>query len=112
MNAATETVASEMSRKSRALATQPFPQLRIFRLNEYDFWVATSMEEAIEDAMKELRLERDDLLDDQFPAAPLTDDEIESFTGANTKRRPLNGWSLIKRWQDGGEAFPCQLLFM
>lgn len=54
------------------------PAIKVFQLNDYECWFAPSLEEAIECAMKECGLSREDVVYDLASPCELTDEELDS----------------------------------
>lgn len=68
--------------------------MHIYRLNEYEYWRATSLEEAIATAMTSCGLSREEVIDDQ--CHELTDTELDTLRFIETdepgSEEPPEGW--------------------
>ena len=77
--------------------------LRVFRLNDYEWWMAPTLEEAIAKAMAVFSLRADEVADDG--ARELTDEELDRFifVDDNDNRRTFRE-ELERRVAAGDEA--------
>jgi hypothetical protein len=81
--------------------------MKLYRLNECDWWAADSMEEAIALAMKETELPRDELVDETFlceedPAKVMVTDEDSA------PRAPFKLREIAEELKKYGDVFERQ----
>ena len=86
--------------------------MKVFRLNDYEWWAAETLEEAKEACLKQTGLDEDEAIDESWEPYEIPDQDLDTLTVTDdegSERRTVTFRQAIDELTGKGQEFPCLL---